>query len=66
MRTDLEFDNRSSAWGLRRLSSAGVVGILARERPVDGDIVLPVAGRRATWTARTPAVAGMKLPSTRV
>lgn len=31
-----------------------------------GDIVLPVAGRRAMWTARTPAVAGMKLPSTRV
>ncbi|MCW2815629.1 MAG: hypothetical protein JWN84_3084 [Nocardioides sp.] len=31
-----------------------------------GDIVLPVAGRGAVWTARTPAVAGMKLPSTRV
>lgn len=31
-----------------------------------GEIVLPVAGRPAVWTARTPAVAGMKLPSTRV
>lgn len=31
-----------------------------------GDIVLPVAGRRATWSARTPAIAAMKLPSTRV
>lgn len=31
-----------------------------------GDIVLPVAGRRATWSARTPAIAAMRLPSTRV
>ncbi|MDO9456060.1 hypothetical protein [Nocardioides sp.] len=31
-----------------------------------GEIVLPVAGRSAVWAARTPAVAGMKLPSTRV
>lgn len=31
-----------------------------------GDVVLPVAGRRAVWSARSPAVAGMQLPSTRV
>lgn len=31
-----------------------------------GDVVLPVAGRAAVWRARTPAVDGMRLPSTRV
>jgi hypothetical protein len=31
-----------------------------------GEIVLPVAGHPARWTARTAAVAGMKLPPTRL
>ncbi|MEO9324428.1 hypothetical protein ABFT23_13115 [Nocardioides sp. C4-1] len=42
------------------------VDVLNAVRHDVGDVVLPVAGPRAVWTARTPAVAGMKLPSTHV
>lgn len=42
------------------------VAVRAGVRHDLGEIELPAGGRGAVWAARTPAVAGMKLPSTRV
>lgn len=42
------------------------VTVRAAVRHDVGEVALPVAGPRARWTARTPAIAAMKLPSTKV
>jgi hypothetical protein len=42
------------------------VAVVSGVRHHLGDVVLPVAGRRAVWTVRTPAEAGTRRPSPRV